>query len=146
MLRAAAHSLHRCPHVAVTRQEIPTRWGKIFRFDPPGFIDALHRPAGTIVEYRLPHYVAIATDHSVGAAQLMRLFGIQGRVNAAEDHPSAARACLPAYLVSAQGIAVMNADAHDVAGFQSSAIRQGQSFIHDHRIAEASRGGRGQYV
>ena len=96
MLRAAAHSLHRRPHVAVTRQKIPTRWGKSFCLNPPGFIDVLHGAARAIVEYRLPHYVAIAADHSVGATQLVRFLGIQGRVNAAEDHPSAARACLPA--------------------------------------------------
>src|SRR5438552_15427059 len=105
MLRAAAHSLHRRPHVAVARQKAPPRWSKIICLNPPSLIDALHRLAGAIVEYRLPHYVAIAADHPVGATQLVRLFGIKGRVNAAVDHPSAALACLPAYLVSAQSIA-----------------------------------------
>ena len=96
MLRAAAHSLHRRPHVAVTRQKAPARRSKIICLNPPSFINVLHGAARAIVEYRLPHYVAIAADHSVGATQLVRFLGIQGRVNAAKDHPGAALACLPA--------------------------------------------------
>src|SRR5438552_1325846 len=96
LLTAAAGTLHRNTHVAVRRQQIPTLWGTGVCLDRRGCIDALHRPACAIVEYRLPHYVAIAADHSVGATQLVRFLGIQGRVNTAEDHPSAALACLPA--------------------------------------------------
>ena len=80
------------------------------------------------------------------AAELVRLFGIERRVDAAEDDGRSALARLAADLVAAQRVERMDADAHDVAARNAVEVDRIERFVDDARVAIFARRRRGEHV
>src|SRR4051812_42778080 len=116
MLRTAAHRLHRSPHVLLARDQVPTRGREVVGIDAAAHIDFLRHAFDAVGDGVPPHYVTIAGDDGVRAAEFVRLIGIERRVDAAEDYVSPALASHLAHFVPAQRIAGMDSDTDDVAG------------------------------
>ncbi len=133
MLRAAADGLDRAPHVAPLRQELPARGNEAVGIDPAGLVDPLQRTARRIVEHERPDDVAVPFDDGVCAAQIERLVGVQRGVDAAEDHDRPSGSREGANLVSAKGIAGVNADADDIAGSNRVDRKGLEGFVGDLR-------------
>ena len=70
----------------------------------------------------------------MGAAELVRLFGIQRGVDAAENDGRPALPGEPADLVAAQGVARVYADTHDVAGFDGLEVEDLEGLVSDARL------------
>ena len=73
----------------------------------------------------------------MSAAKLEGLFRIQGRVDAAVHDPGSAFARHASDLHASQGIAGMDADAHDVAGLNELGLNLFERLVSDDRIAVA---------
>ena len=90
----------------------------------------------TAVRQRLrPHDVAVAADHGVRAAEIVRFVGIERRVNAPEDDMSARRARESSQLVSAKRVAGVNPDPDDVARLNARRIDLLEGLVGQHRLA-----------
>ena len=72
MLRTAAHGLHRRPHVAIGRQQIPARPEEMLGVDFSAFVH-LVVAAQTALDGLAPRDVAVALDDGVAAAESMAL-------------------------------------------------------------------------
>jgi len=68
--------------------------------DASGFVDPPGPAVGAVSQHVLPDNVAVAPNYGVGTAQLVRLLGIQGRMNPAEDDGRPASARLPSGLIT----------------------------------------------
>ena len=110
------------------------------------FVNALGRGVGAVGQHEGPGGVAVAFHHRVGGAHFERLVGIKGGVNAAVNDPGAALARGPAYCHSAQSIAGVDTDAHDVARLDEIQVESLEGFIHENRIAVSGWSRRSQYV
>ena len=146
MLGAAPDGLHRRPHVAARPQQIPSGGEKLLRWNAAGIIDFLWGPLGAIGQHGAPHDVAVAFDHGMGAAELLRLFRIERGVNAAEDHPGAALAAEAAQIIAAAGIAGVDADTDDIPRLQAGGIERLQTLVANDGVAVLRRRGAGQNV
>ena len=143
---ASAHSLHRRPHIAVSRQQIPSGWLEVPRFHSSAVIDPLRSAGHAVMNYFVPDDVAIALHHRVRAAVLKRLLRIERGMDSPEHNPGAALACRAADFVSSQCVAGVNADTDDVAGLNTLQVEVFQSFIADFGIAERLVGRSGEHV
>ena len=74
----------------------------------------------------------------MGRALFHDLVGKERGVNAAEHDPRAPLTCQPPDGVAAQGIAAVNADAHDVAGGDVGGIDVFKRLVDQMRIAPAA--------
>ena len=115
MLRASAHGLHGGPHVFVRGNQVPARGQELAAANAAAFVDLLRRArmqsATTLPQAMSPSPFTTA----VRLAALEGLLGKQRGVNPAVDDPCAALARHPAHFIAAQGVAGVDADAHDVA-------------------------------
>jgi hypothetical protein len=116
MLGATAHRLHRGPHVAVARNQIPACGDEIAGFDLASDVDRLRNSLAAIGQNSCPRQVTVAFHHRMRPTQIKRLLGIERRVNSAEDYirPPAARHL--ANLVTTQRIRGMNANPDRISG------------------------------
>jgi hypothetical protein len=146
VLRAASDGLHRCPHIASGRQQIPPPRQEAVGFDAAAGVLGTRRSGGAVAQDLGPDSVAVAGDDRMGAAELVRLVGIERRVNAAEHHRRSGGPRRGANLVAAQGITGMDADSDDVAGTDLGRVEQGQGLVGEHRIAVDRRGRCGEHV
>jgi hypothetical protein len=146
VLRASAHGLHRRPHVATLRQQVPPRGDELVARDAAAVVDPL-RPAGeTIGDHSTPDDVAVPLYDRVRAAVLVDFVGKERRMDAAVDHPRAFLAHLAADFVAFQRIAGMDADADDVAGRDVVEIDGFERFIDQVRVTPLRSRCRGQYI
>ena len=97
-----------------------------------GFGVAVH----AVGDHRAPDRVAVALDDGVGAAELVGFLGVEGGVDAAEDHVCARGARGPADLVAPQRVAGMDADADDVARLDRREVELLERLVGDQRVAE----------
>ena len=114
VLRASAHRLHRGPHVAPGRQQIPPTRKEGIAFEPTTLVLDARSAGRTVAEDLGPCAVTIASDHGVRATELARLVRIQRCVDAAEHD---IRACCPgrgADFVATECVACVDADTDDV--------------------------------
>jgi hypothetical protein len=86
-----------------------------------------------MVYYQGPHDVAIAADDRMGAAKLVCFVGIQSGVNPAKDDGRAAVSRRDTYRISAQRIARVDSNPHDVTRVYGVDIEWLQRFINDAR-------------
>src|SRR5438874_2096067 len=86
MFWAAAHGLHRGPHVTFSRQQIPAGGQEIGSFNPPTFINRQRSPAAAIPQDLWPYHVSVTLDHRMRAAQFMGFVRVEGCMNSTEDH------------------------------------------------------------
>jgi hypothetical protein len=124
MFGAAAHGLNRAPHVASMWQQFPPRRDKSIRIHTSGLIQRLQGAVSCGGEHDRPDDITIALDHGMGSSKLVRLIGVQRRVDATKDNR---RASLPGEgtdLVAAKRIAGVNPDAHDVARLHARNIER----------------------
>src|ERR1019366_4925820 len=122
MLGTPTDRLHRSPHVAFRRREIPSRRQHQLRGNASAFVDSLRGSVGAIGQYGFPDDVAIAGDDGVRRAEFVRLLGIEGGVDPAINYPGSSLAGLPADGVTAKSVAGMDPDAYYVAWLNASHI------------------------
>ena len=148
MFRAAAHGLHRSPHVTIARSEIPARGQELLSRNPPAVINLSGplRRRHQIGDHLRPNDISVAFDHDVGAAQLEGLFRIQGRVDAAIHDPGSAFTRHASDFHAAQSIAGMDADANDIAGLNEFGLNLFKGLVGNERIAVAGRSSGGKHV
>ena len=146
MLRASAHGLHRRPHVAALRQQIPARGDELVAADPAAFVQRLRVARHAVGHDLLPDEVAVAADDRVRRAVLARFVRKQRGVNAAVHDPGAALPGDPSDLVAAQGVARVDADADDVAGDDRFGVQRLEGFVDDEGIAPGGPGRGGQHI
>ena len=84
VLRAAADGLHRGPHVAIRRQQIPSRGRERITVDPPAGVERLRVPGVAVVEDRRPDEIAVPRDDGVGGAMFAHFVREERGVNAAD--------------------------------------------------------------
>ena len=140
MLRAAAQGLHRAPHVASLREQIPACGHEIVRVDTAAVVQRLGHAGRDVGQHARPHDVAVALDDHMRAAQIAGFVGIKRGVNAPVDHRGSTCASERAELVTAQGIACMNADTDHVACLHRIQLELLEGFIGNAGIAELRRG------
>jgi len=76
----------------------------------------LQQTASAIVQNLGPHYVAIAFHYGMRASELVRLSGVEGRVDPSEDNERSLLSGHFADLIAPQSVPSVNANANDVAG------------------------------
>ena len=116
MLRAAAHRLHRAPHVTPLGQQIPAAGKERVAFDAAAVVLTTERAGDAVAQGLGPRALAVAGDDGVRAAELVRLFWKEGGVDATEHD---VRADLPgrdADLVASESVTCVDADADDIPG------------------------------
>src|SRR5579872_1908232 len=129
MLGTAPHRLYRSPHVALARHQVPARGQKLRGLDAAPFVDRLWNTIAAIGQDSGPHYVPVAFDHSVRAAEFMGFRRVQGGVNAAEYDVSAA---FPGYFsdfVTPQRVGGMDSDTDNIARLNRVRVHFVQSLI-----------------
>ena len=141
VLRAAAHGLHRCPHVAIGRQQIPARLQEMLGVDFSALVHLVEIAVEAAFDGLAPREVAIALDDGVAAAEVQGFVRVQRGVDAAVDDERTAVARDPADLVSAQGIARVDADADDVARRNRGRVELLEGLVGDERVAVFRGGG-----
>src|SRR5262249_18497612 len=115
MLRASANRLHRRPHIAAARQQIPSsRYEPIASYST-ALVYVLRAPRQAVGDHALPHKVGVALHDRMGTALRMGFFWKERRMNAAEHDPGAPLAELTSNLVPAPGVPRVNPDSDDVA-------------------------------
>ncbi len=133
---AASHGLHRRPHIAILRQQIPPRGLEILRFHAAAFIDLPRRITATIFQRLRPDQIAVALDDGMRVPQLQGFLRIERRVNPAKNYKCASLPRHPADRVTAQRVSCVNSDSNCIAGLDPSRIQAFQSLIADLWIAE----------
>ena len=93
--------MHRRPHIAILRKQVPARGFELVRLDASAFVDVLKRAAGVIHQGMSPREVAIAFDDGMRSAQVERFLRVQSRMNAAEDDAGPAFPQRPPQFVAA---------------------------------------------
>ena len=139
VLRATAHRLHRGPHVAILRQQIPAGLAEVVPRDPARLVHALLHAGDTVVDHRAERVVAVAADHGVGAAEIVRLVRKERCVDAAEYDLGPALTRGAPDLVATQRIARVDADADDVARLHLLRVERLERLVADDGIPEARR-------
>jgi hypothetical protein len=91
-----------------------------------------------------PGDVAVAFDYGVSVAAFEGFFGEEGGVDAAVDDPGSAFAGDAAYLVAAEGVAGVNADADDVVGLDGFGEDLFEGFVDEDGISCRRRCGCGE--
>ena len=66
MLRASAHGLHRCPHIAVARDKVPPRGHEAIPIDASALVQRLRRALAAIGYHLRPHEIAVAAQDQFG--------------------------------------------------------------------------------
>src|ERR1035438_6158342 len=143
---ASAHRLHRCPHIAVGRQQVPPSLLEVLRLDLSAVVDAFRSTGGAVTENAIPDDVAVASYDHMCAAVLKRLLRIKRGMDSPEHNPGAALPSRASHLVSSQGVAGVNANAHDVAWLNALQILVLEGFIADFGIPEGLGSRAGQHV
>src|SRR6185295_11957411 len=82
VLRAAAHRLHRAPHVTPGGQQITAARHERVAFDPAAVVLRAERASDSIVQGLGPCTLAVAGDDRMRAAESMRLFRKERGVDA----------------------------------------------------------------
>src|SRR5581483_3223181 len=136
VLRTSPHSLHRRPHVPVSRQEVPTRRFEFAGAYPSAFVNTFGRARTAIVERLSPSTVAIAFYHGMGSTLVKGFLRVQSGMDAAEDYGGAALAGLSPKAIATQGITSVNSYPHHVAWSDAHRIQMLQSLITNNRIAK----------
>ena len=90
MLRTTADGLHGSPHVFVARSQVPARRQELVAGDSATVIDSLSGSGEQIRDHFPPDHIPVALHDGVGAAKFHGFIGIQGGVDAAIHHVSAA--------------------------------------------------------
>src|SRR5688500_12923068 len=85
VLGTPAHRLDGGPHVAIRRDEIPSRGQELVALDPATLIEGLGPPIRAVGRDPAPDDVPIALDDRVRAAELVRLLRVEGGVDPSED-------------------------------------------------------------
>ena len=135
VFRTAANCLHRCPHIAISRHEVPPGRPQTRRPDAPCLVDSLWFPPGALLQHGGPRRIPVATDDGVRSAQLVGLVRVERRVNTAVDNERPLLACELANLVAAQGIGRVNPDSDHVARLDLSRIEHLEGFISEDWVA-----------
>ena len=130
MLGAAAHGLHRGPHVTVARHQVPTRRHKFIRFNSATGIHRFEIALDVVRQGTGPDHIAIALYHGVRSAQFRRFLRIERRVNSAENDSRALCASRVADLISPQSVAGVNTDAHHIPSLDGGHLYRLQGLIH----------------
>src|SRR5215472_568292 len=146
MFGASADGLHRSPHVAIARNQVPARLNKIAGFDLTAAVERLRSPGATIPQHLCPDNVSIAFHDGMGAAKFPRFFGKKSGVNSAENHISATLSRQLSNFVSAQRVRRMNANADGISRLNARRINLKQGFIYKNGIAESSWRSTGKHV
>ena len=146
VLRAAPHRLHRRPHVAILRQQVPSRLAEVIAGDAPRLVHALLHARDAIVDHRPERVIAVAPDDRVRPAEIVRFVRKERRVDAAEYDLGPALAHGAPDLVPAQRVPRVDADADDVAWLHLLRVENLQRLVADHRIAETRRRGGRKHV
>ena len=146
VLGAPPHGLDRRPHVVLALQQVPARGLERAGVHLAGVVDALRFALGAILQDRAPGEVAVALDRRVGAAALVRLVRIERRVDAAVHDPRPPLARPPAERVADQGVAGVDADAHDVAGLDPADVERLEALVDQDRIAPLAGRRRREHV
>ncbi len=146
MLRAATHGLHRAPHVAVGRQQIPAGREKLVPLDPTAVVLFPHRPGPAIGKHGSPDMIAIACDHGMGGAALAGFVRKQRRVNAAKDDKRASLARELTERVATQGVGGVDANPHHIASVDPIGVERLECLVDDVRHAVFGWRGSGQHV
>src|SRR5581483_8435141 len=143
---ASSHSLHRCPHIAVSRQQIPASRFKVLRLYFSAFINPFRHAGCAVTENAIPDRVAVALHNHMCAALLKRLLRIERGMDSPKHNPGSPIACCAAHFVSSKGVAGVNANAHDVASLNTLSIDLLQSFIAEFETHVRVSGRGGQHV
>ncbi len=146
VLRTPADRLHRRPHVAVRRHQVPARGQELVTLDSTSVIDGLQLPALPVCQHLSPDGVAVTLRHCVRAADLERLVRVQRGVYPAEDDRRSGPAGCHPDLVAAQRVSGVDSDPDDIALLEGSGIDLRQRLIDDDRVAELGRGRGGDHV
>ena len=135
VLRAAAHGLHRSPHVSIARQQIPACPHERVASDTSALVLRQRRAARAIGEHRRPDQIPIAADDRVRLAMLPGFVRVERGVNPAEHHVSAAGSNETAQLIAADRIGGVDADADHVTCRDAVEIERLEGFVGDGRAA-----------
>ena len=103
-------------------------------------------PAQAVCDDAGPDQIAVAAYDRMRRAVLGDFIRKQGGVDAAEYHPGASLSQRPPDLITAQGVARVNADADDVSGVDGAHIEWIEGLIDDLRFAPVAAGRGCQYV
>ena len=88
MLRAAAHRLHRCPHVSIFGKQIPPCGHEIVAAHAAAVIDRRRSTVEAVADDVPPDEIAVPADHRMGAAEFRGFRRKQRGVDTAKDHPA----------------------------------------------------------
>ena len=146
MLGTPAHRLHRGPGILLAWHEVPPRRPELGRVHLTRLVDPFRLAVGTTLDGDAPGDVAVALHHGVRAALIVRLFRIQGGVDAAVDHPGAARAGALPELVADQGVAGVDPDADDVTLLELSVVERLKRLVGQDGVAPLGGCGRSEHV
>ena len=146
VLRAAAHGLHRRPHVFAGRNQRPPGRLEITSLDLAAVVHRQRRALDAVLDHLRPHQIAVALDDGVRLAEPHRFVGIEGGVNAAVDDVCATLAHDFSDAIAVHRIARMDADTDDIPGGDGRRVPWIQGFIGDQRIAVLLWRRRGQDV
>src|SRR4051812_47173427 len=135
MLRAAPHRLNRCPHITILGKKVPARRLEGGSLNTACVVDEFGSAGLAVLDHAGPDLVAIALDHRVSSAKLMRFLREESRMDAAEDDARPALTGQVSYFVAAQGVAGMDSDADHIAGLDGFRIELRQGFVDNDRIA-----------
>ena len=139
MLGAAPNRLHRGPHVALARHQVPAGGQERVGFNAAAFVDRQRRSLGAIRQYPGPDHISIALDYRVSATQFVGFVGIEGGVNASEHHVGAALAGHFPDFVAAERVGGVDADADNIAGLNLIRVYRLQGLVDQAGIAKARR-------
>ena len=110
VLGAAADGLHRSPHVAFGRHQIPARRLELVGRDAAAVVFELRGSLHAVGQSYGPHRVAIALYYRVRSAEFVSFVGIERRMNAAEDNPCSALASDASHFEAAQRVGGVDPD------------------------------------
>lgn len=140
MLGTSTDGLHRGPHIFALWKQVPACRKETVRFDSAAFVDPLWGPTLTTSQRLAPGDIAIPLYDRIRRPVLKRLVRIKGRVDSAEDCPGSTLLRQPADLITAQGIAGVDADANHVTGLNSFEHERLERLVNNPGRAERTRG------
>ena len=134
MFWTSAHRLHRGPHAAVARDQIPACRQEAGAVDTAAEINRLGSTLSTIRENLCPDEIAVTLNHGMRPPDGSCFIRKASRVNAAEDHPGASLTAPPPDLVSAWRVSGADSDPDDIASLDAVRIKRKE------RVSSTSRG------